>query len=236
VLFPIVGSLKDNAFIFNNKTYHLPRHGFARDMEFELINKTSVALTFSLKTSAETLKMFPFDFELQIEYILKENFLSINYKVFNNNSLPLPFSIGAHPAFALDNDIENYSLEFQSDSETYNLLADGLLTNQTKTIQFENKKLPLTYSLFESDALVFKHFVSKSLTILENRSPLVKLHFSDFPSLGIWTKSNAGFICIEPWQGYSDTIECTGDLFKKEGILVLNSDEEYSAGFDIEVC
>jgi galactose mutarotase-like enzyme len=39
VLFPIVGTLKNNIYQYKDKTYHLPRHGFARDIIFELIDK-----------------------------------------------------------------------------------------------------------------------------------------------------------------------------------------------------
>ena len=35
VLFPIVGELKDGKYTFDNKEYHLSRHGFARDKIFE---------------------------------------------------------------------------------------------------------------------------------------------------------------------------------------------------------
>ena len=235
VLFPIVGTLKNNYYVYKGATYNLPRHGFARDMPFELIEKEVDCVTFSLKHSDETLLKYPFEFELQIKYTLEGNKLNIGYRVVNHNTVSLPFSIGGHPAFALKNNIESYSLEFESDSETYYTLEDGLLTNKTKTIELQNKKLPLTYSLFENDGLVFKHIKSKSVTILEDESPVVKLHFSEFPSLGIWTKADAGFICIEPWQGYSDTADSRGDLYIKEGMVLLESGETYSSGFDIEV-
>lgn len=35
ILFPIVGKLKDNEYIYNNKTYKMNQHGFARDKEFK---------------------------------------------------------------------------------------------------------------------------------------------------------------------------------------------------------
>ena len=35
VLFPIVGKLKENFFVFEGKRYELPQHGFVRDMKFE---------------------------------------------------------------------------------------------------------------------------------------------------------------------------------------------------------
>ena len=98
-----------------------------------------------------------------------------------------------------------------------------------------NKQVSLNYELFENDALIFKTLQSNSLTILENKKPLLKVNFQDFPSLGIWTKTNAPFICIEPWFGYSDTTENSGNLFKKEGIQVLNAGEAFHSKFSIEI-
>ena len=45
VLFPIVGTLKNNSYQYNGNTYQLGRHGFARDMDFEITeqNKESIA-------------------------------------------------------------------------------------------------------------------------------------------------------------------------------------------------
>ena len=36
VLFPIIGALKENTYQFEGEKYVLPRHGFARDMDFEV--------------------------------------------------------------------------------------------------------------------------------------------------------------------------------------------------------
>ena len=62
VLFPIVGTLKNNQYQYKNETYTLPRHGFARDYEFELISRTDSSAVFSLQASAETKTVYPFDF------------------------------------------------------------------------------------------------------------------------------------------------------------------------------
>ena len=93
----------------------------------------------------------------------------------------------------------------------------------------------MTYELFKNDALIFKILKSKSLTILENRNPFLRVNFKDFPSLGIWTKMNAPFLCIEPWFGYSDTNENSGNLFEKEGIQVLEENSTFRSEFSIEV-
>lgn len=236
ILFPIVGTLKNNTYTINGKEYQLPRHGFARDMDFKLIDKTENSVTFSLESDAETLKKYPFKFELQLIYTLEETSLHIAYKVINKDESKIPFSIGAHPAIALPENFENYAFEFEKEEVLkYYLLENDLISNKTKVLETTNNKVPLTYKLFENDALIFKTLESKSLTILENSKPYIKVDFEDFPSLGLWTKDQAPFICIEPWLGYSDTAENSGDLFEKEGILVLDANQTFNSKFTIEI-
>ncbi|WP_289658567.1 aldose 1-epimerase family protein [Flavobacterium panacagri] len=236
VLFPIVGTLKNNTYTIEGKEYQLSRHGFARDMEFQLIDKTENNAVFSLKSSEETLKKYPFNFELQLIYTLQESSLDLEYKVINKGKEKMPFSIGAHPAIALSNNFEDYALQFEKEEELkYYLLENDLISSKTKILETENNIVPLNYDLFKNDALIFKTLDSKSLTILKNKKPYIKVDYKDFLSLGIWTKENAPFICIEPWLGYSDTDENTGDLYKKEGILILDENQNFTAKFSITI-
>ena len=236
ILFPIVGTLKNDSYQYNDTIFHLSRHGFARDMEFKLIGKHENSASFSLQSSEETLKLYPFEFELQIIYTLNTRNLTVEYKVINNSKLKMPFSIGAHPAFALPNQFENYSIEFEKqESLNYSLLENNLISNYTKSLELQDKKVSLNYDLFKDDALIFKTLKSNSLTILEHNEPLIKVNFEDFPSLGIWTKVNAAFLCVEPWHGYSDTTESSGNLFEKEGIQILKPEQTFQTKFNIEI-
>ena len=236
ILFPIVGSLKNNTYLHNGKQFELSRHGFAREMEFKLIEKTKESATFSLISTTETKKIYPFDFELRICYSLKINKLNIDYKVVNKNDLTMPFAIGAHPAFALPGNFEDYSLEFQQEEILkYNLLEEGLLSDNTNEIQLNDRQLGLKYKLFKNDALVFKKLKSKSITILKNEAPILTINFSDFPHLGIWTVESAPFLCIEPWFGYSDTLNEYDDFSKKEGIQLLKKNETFESNYSIEI-
>ncbi|WP_343697714.1 aldose 1-epimerase family protein [Flavobacterium sp.] len=236
VLFPIVGTLKNNIYTIDGKEYQLPRHGFARDMEFQLVEKTGNSAVFSLESNAETLKKYPFEFELQLIYTIENTSLNIEYIVINKSESKMPFSIGAHPAIALPENFENYAFKFEKEeSLKYNLLENDLISNKTETLKTTGNIVPLNYKLFENDALVFKTLESNSLTILENSKPYIQVDFEDFPSLGIWTKNKAPFVCIEPWFGYSDTADNTGDLFKKEGILVLDVDQTFHSQFSIKI-
>ena len=236
VLFPIVGTLKNNTFYHNDKKYTLSRHGFAREKEFQLVEKTESSATFSLQSNSETLKNYPFKFELQIQYILIGTTLELTYRIINKDNTDMPFSIGAHPAFALPRDFEDYSLAFEEvEPLEYTLLENDLVSKQTEKIKTNSNTVPLTYELFESDALIFKTLKSNSLTIVEKENPILKVQFENFPNLGIWTKVGASFICIEPWFGYSDITESKGNLFEKEGIIVLKTDTTFQAKFSIEI-
>ncbi|WP_035644884.1 aldose 1-epimerase family protein [Flavobacterium sp. ASV13] len=236
VLFPIVGTLKNNSYTINENEYHLPRHGFARDMEFELIEKTGNSAVFSLKSNTDTLEKYPFEFELQLIYTLENTSLKIEYIVINQGDTKMPFSIGAHPAISLPENFENYSFKFEKEEPLkYNLLENDLISNKTENLKTTENLVPLNYKLFENDALVFKTLESNSLTILENSKPYIQVDFEDFPSLGIWTKDQAPFVCIEPWFGYSDTANNSGDLFKKEGIIVLDDDQTFHSQFSIKI-
>lgn len=236
ILFPIVGTLKNNSFYHKGTEYQLSRHGFAREMTFNLIEKTENKAIFSIQSNEDTLKKYPFDFELQLIYSVEGNSLTIEYKVINSGKETIPFSIGAHPAFALPQKFENYSMLFEQTTPLkYYLLENDLISCQTKNIELNENQIPLTYDLFKNDALIFKTLQSNSLTILENSNPLLKVSFEDFPSLGIWTKMNAPFLCIEPWFGYSDTEESNGNLFEKEGIQLLEENKIFHSKFQIEI-
>ena len=236
VLFPIVGTLKENTYRHGGKQYHLPRHGFARDRVFELVSKTDATAVFSIASDPQTMAVYPFGFELQIIYTLTHQGLTIGYLVCNRSDETMPFAIGAHPAFALPGNFEDYHLEFEkNETPVYHLLENDLISNRTASLVLDNQKLPFDYALFANDALVFKKLESKSLTICKDDAPLLTVAFDGFPNLGLWTKPGAPFLCIEPWFGYADTPESTGELTDKEGILSLAPHGNFETKFSITI-
>lgn len=236
VLFPIVGTLKNNSYFYKDQEYKIFRHGFARDLDFEIINSSESQVVFSLKASEETKKVYPFEFELQLAYTLIECKLEIKYTVINNDTIAIPFSIGAHPAFSLPKNFESYSLEFEAqETLTCFTLENDLISDTKFEINLVEKKLPLHYTTFENDALILKALQSKEITILDEKKPLLKVTFKDFKNLGIWTKVGAPFICIEPWLGYSDTIHSNGNFLEKEGLQIVIDKTNYECQFSIEI-
>ena len=133
-------------------------------------------------------------------------------------------------------DFENYTLVFEKEERLMSFpLENDLLSATSFEIPTNEKRLPLTYSLFEKDALIFKKLNSNSIAIEENGIPIAHFKFKDFPNFGIWTKDKAPFICLEPWLGYSDTLNTTGNIIEKEGIQLLHSKEAFDCSFGIVI-
>lgn len=227
ILFPIVGGLRDNTYQFEGVNYQLPRHGFARDMEFEIRSLQADRVVFGLVSSDESRKIYPFDFYLEVSYTLKGAELKVEYLVKNVSERELYFSLGAHPAFAIDVDdakaFTDYALVFEDDDELHlHPLHNNLLQKATDRLPLEHRKLNLSYSLFENDALVMTDMQSKKIKITNKKDDQeMSFCFTNFPYFGIWSAHNANFVCLEPWAGIADFEDHDGDLSKKFGINVL---------------
>ena len=241
VLFPTVGALKDDSYILEGKTYAMPRHGFARRKVFEVKKSSENTVVFELNSDRETLKFYPFEFNLQIKYTLTENKLTVAYNVKNTSEKRLYFSLGAHPGFAIDTknglNYDDYKIAFSDDEKLeIHPLIDNLISTETKTINLENKTLPLSYELFSKDALVMTNMKSKQLVLRNNKNDhKVIFTFSNFPYFGIWAAKNADFVCLEPWQGIADLEDHSKDFTQKFGILTLEKNEEWKANWAVEI-
>lgn len=237
VLFPIVGSLKDGKYQYQGKEYRLPRHGFARDQEFSLTHSSDNQAVFSLHYNQESLKDYPFQFWLQINYRLLKNTLLIGYSVINDGQNKMAFTLGAHPAFNLEGNFSDYTLEFPKSEALQTFpLENGLLSRQKNVIPLKKDgALDLEYSTFENDALVIKNNPGREVVIRDKSEKILSVEFDDFPHLGIWTVQDAPFICIEPWYGYSDSVDSSGVLFEKEGMLYLEPGAVFNTNFAIRL-
>jgi galactose mutarotase-like enzyme len=239
ILFPIVGQLKNDCYQWGDKTYSLPRHGFARNMPFQTRSINPDSATFEISSNDETLHNYPFHFTLQIHYFVQSNVLTVTYTVINNGSGIMPFSIGAHPAFKVPlletDNYDDYYLQFnQSETAPRWVLESGLLSHAIPFLN-EEQTIPLTKKLFNEDALVFKHLRSESVLLKSRKHQHgLKCCFSGFPYLGLWAAKNANFVCIEPWHGIADSVDATGLLEKKEGIVLLHPKQTWRGNYKID--
>ena len=242
ILFPIVGRLKDDSYIYKNQKFSMTQHGFARDKEFEVFEQKDDFIEFRLCSDEKTLEIYPFSFELYLSYKLEKNSLIVSYKVVNKSDDKMLFSIGAHPAFNWtlneNEQKEDYFLEFENIKNTkrYFLNELGLVYNSID-LEIKDNKIALNEELFKNDALVFNDSNIKNVTLRNNKNDkFIKLNFENFPYLGIWSKLNgAPFMCIEPWLGVADEIGTNQKFEEKTGILKLKKDGIFEASYSIEI-
>lgn len=242
VLFPIVGKLKRGQTIINGRTYEIPQHGFARDMEFEPVTKLDNFHSYVLKSNKYTLARYPFDFELYNTYRQEENKLIFMYKIINIGNNNMPFGLGAHPAFKIDpDDLKrgNYYLEFQDEEENAHFLylIDGLIgTEYAKNILENNKIIRLDEHTFDNDALIIKGIQNKNVSLKNKRTKKTVLNFdyTGWPYIGIWSKSGAPFICLEPWLSTADRVNGSNVFVQKPDMKILQPQEEFEIKFSVE--
>jgi galactose mutarotase-like enzyme len=242
ILFPIVGNLANDRYTIKDETFSLPQHGFAQQQRFRLEEQTENALVYRLDDTAETRRDYPFGFSLRVHYVLNGNTLTVRYTVQNKSAEVMPFSIGAHPGFALnwgpDDAIEDYGLQFNHDEplETHYLGADRLLSGETTRIPTTHGMLPLSKSLFDRDALIFWGLKSDTITLQSHKhDKQLTVRFPGFPHLGIWAKPAAPYVCIEPWYGHADLTGTDGRMLHKAGIIKLEAGGTFSCAFTITI-
>ncbi len=243
ILFPIVGGLKDNSFLWKGAKYSLTKHGFIRENpDLLLTGITADSLTFGMHSNKETLKVFPFDFEFSIQFLLDGANVKVVHKVTNPGDSDLYFSLGGHPGFKCpihsDESYEDYYLEFDvvENSSTWLLHENGTVLDETAPVFNNSKIIPLTHDLFSKDALIFKNLKSRKVTLRSKKSAqALSVSFEDFPYLGIWAKTNGDFVCIEPWCGVADKWNTDQKLENKEGIVKLASGEVFEATYIVEI-
>lgn len=243
ILFPIVGSLKNNEYTYESVTYPMSQHGFARDMEFELTEKSEKKISFVLNSNEETIHKYPFNFCLQVTYILQGRQVVVQWKIVNTSEKKMYFSIGAHPAFMCPihtgTKQSEYTIKMDAADKVIStkLGAEGLVTTQKRTYFLENGCLPITEELFDEDALVIEHHQAQKVALLDqDQNPYVTVSF-DAPIFGIWSppKKKAPFICIEPWYGRCDGETFKGELKKREWGNSLEAGEIFETKYTIAI-
>lgn len=237
LLFPTIGNLRNGQTTMKGEVYPLVKHGFCKDSEFEVTNQSADSVTFLLRANDETLKSYPYQFELFLSYHLNGNELSMDYRVVNKDPDEMYYHIGAHPGFMLpvseEETIADCALVFEKEenfvSYAYDLENMEFNEEHTVTQHAEKNVLPLTVPMFDEDAVFFEHTNSHRVSFLNVHTKKgVTMDYPDFESIAFWTPASckAPFLCLEPWNG-SAVFHQDDDIFShKRGILALKSGEE----------
>ncbi len=227
ILFPIVGRAAGDAILVGGTDYPIGQHGFARDRIFEVLSAGPERAGFRLLADADTLKHYPFEFELDIRFELAGATLFQTVTARNQGSRPMPAAIGFHPAFqwplpGAKGPQTGHVVVFEREEPAdIRRLKDGGVDPATRPTPVLGKVLALDPALFLEDAIIFDEVRSRSVWFGVEGADGLRIDFPDLPYLGIWTKPGARFLCIEPWQGHAAMLGFDGEMAEMPGMVTV---------------
>lgn len=225
LLFPVCGRTANSRIIVDGKEYPLMMHGFAKDTEFETLDKSATSLTLVMRDTRETRKMFPYRFRLKVTYSVEGDTVYQKFDVINDGDRTMYFSLGAHPGFfcpiVLGEKPENYVLRFDCAQNIKEIIKDPasvLLTHEDKPF-LSGTDIPLSNGFFDNGPMVLKDVAANSVTLLSLESGrFVEMGIKDFPFMTLWGRGGRmQIICVEPWCGTSDYVDTDFQWEKRYG-------------------
>ena len=243
VLFPAIGTIKSNNISYKGVSYAMPKHGMVRNNKRLLFKQISKdRCRFTLISSEETKKQYPFDFRFDIIYELIDNRLVMKFEVENKDEVPMPFVCGGHTAYACPVVKNTLFSDFVIELPTKDSLvsatlgASGLLSNRKRIVTQTNGTIALSKSLFSEDALIFANIDFEWVRLRHKKSTKgVVVRFRGYPHLALWTKQQGDFICIEPWLGLPDGEDEPEDITQKSTFKKLLPKRKFSISIDTEI-
>ena len=215
-LFPFIGKLQDEKFVYEGKEYPADKHGFGQRVDYEIAMQEEDRVVFRFVDNDETYAKYPFHFELDIEYVLLENGVRENWYVKNTGEKDMHFSVGGHAAFACPaagkeglrtgQKVKLYGAEHKSMIFSLTLDGKGLVTDELRIIDLQDGSFSITKEMFEKDALIFDgEGITAAALCDENGEEYVRVE-CNAPVWGIWSHPDegAGYVCLEPWYGICD--------------------------------
>lgn len=242
VLFPIVGRVPDDAISVDGRTYPMGQHGFARDLEWEVVASDESSVSLRLRDSDGTRERFPFAFELTVTYAMDAAGLTTTYAVSNPaRDEALPVSIGSHPAFAWPLEPgaarTDHVVVFDApEPAPIRRLDHTLVLPGAQPSPFDGATLRLDPSLFAADAIVMDQVASKGLRYLAPSGRGLRMTWDEvFDVFVVWSKPDgADLLCLEPCVGGAAPIDFAGDFRDKPGVRLVEPGSTLTASYRID--
>ena len=223
ILFPICGNLPNDQYHYDNQSYSLKQHGFARDLPWSIVGQDTengASLSLSLRSSEQTKQVYPFDFELRFTYLLRGNSLRIQQQFQNHSAVAMPFSIGLHPYFQVSNKAQ---LSFDIPSNTLQNQKDQTTSAFSGNFDFETSEIDVAFTQLSQSVASFTD-LQKSLQI--------KITYDDlYANLVFWTLKEKEFICLEPWSAPRNALNNQINLTYIQPGKILESSVEFMVSY-----
>ena len=229
LLFPFAGRVWDQEeegfYRIGDCRFPMPIHGFSHLASWELECKTDSSLSAVLKSNADTLRYYPWNFELKLFWILENGTLKFNVQVKNEgcvleelNNHKMPVALGLHPYFSTQNGSIN-RIEVDAKAEDYICVArDG-------NIGLRSTSKQNNFSVLDEPSFILNGLQSESTLVHlfkdEVEDVQVELKFKERQNLVFWSDNKSEYYCIEPWMGLPNSVS------HEEGLEWLETGEEF---------
>ena len=243
-LFPYIARLTEGCYSYKGERYKMGLHGFLREMEMSVESVSDTSVCFFLRESKETLEIYPFQFEVRIKYDLDGYLIKITYDVLNTGKEQMYFGIGGHPGFCVPLKeglaFDDYYLEFAEECNPVRIgFTEACFRNgDNKEYPLEDGRIiRLHHALFDNDAIILENMNNKVTLKSDKDSKAVTVTYPDMPYLGFWhtVKSDAPFVCIEPWSSLPSRDGIVEDIAVQEDLVNLEPGARYLNSWSIEI-
>jgi galactose mutarotase-like enzyme len=202
VLFPSPGKLADDRWARDGLSGAMKQHGFARTKAWSVLANESNTATLQLRSDAETLQQYPWQFDARLELTLEDDRLQIATEVRNEDAKPMPFGLGFHPYFRV---VDKSRVRIES-------RATRAFDNVAKAMR------PFTgfdLSADEVDLHLVDHPDDHLDLDFDDGTRIVVRASDAYRRWIVWTLKDREFVCVEPWTASGNALN------SGEGLIVL---------------
>ena len=196
-LFPVFGRTPEGSI------YPMEIHGFGHTSSWKVVSCQEDRLHLSLCANEDTLKVYPFHFNVELTFALHDSKLSIRQKYENQGTETMPFAFGFHPYFSAE-DPEKVIVSIHAGLE--------MDMRTGKPVPCEKESVTVAFPDGAPETGAFFLQVSQSATI-DSGDRKIKMQFDEnFNRLVLWAVRGKPFLCVEPINSSPNGL-VTGDCY-----------------------
>lgn len=233
LLFPVVGRLRHGGLMIGDMVYPLDAHGFARRRRFRLLGLDDRSVTLVDDDDAETRALWPFAYQIQVVHRVTPLGFASTFQVANRGDVPLGFSLGAHPGFALPIvSRPGWAVRFSGEGCTGpHPTRDRLLEVTAAPVC---RSIALEAEAFRDGAVYFGAAAGRTVSVITpTGGEAMTLTLGGQSWLALWSVPGADLLCLEPLHGTTDAPDASGRLTDKRGILWLAPGKTWTDGYEV---
>ena len=195
-LFPVFGRTPEDSM------YPMAIHGFGHTSAWTIVEQREDSLRLELTANAETRRVYPFEFRVELVFSIQDGKLNIHQIYENAGEQDMPFAFGFHPYFA----VSPTEVSVKVDAE----LEMDMLTGKPASV----KNNPVSLAFLEGASECGAFFLqAKNEAVIYEGEKQIHMEFDDnFNRLVFWAVRGKEFLCVEPINSSPNGL-VTGDCY-----------------------